>query len=125
MSLDYWFLFPIAVMIATIAMASGVEGATFFTPLFIILLGLPTDVAVGTGLITEVFGFSSGVYAYVRRGFIDYQLGRTLLGVTIPVALLGTWLAKVIPDDVLKGILAVGLLAIAISFFALSRISPG
>jgi uncharacterized membrane protein YfcA len=116
MSLDYWFTFPIGVLIATIAMASGVEGATFFTPLFIIALGLPTEVAVGTGLITEVFGFASGLYAYVRRGLIDYQLGRRLLLVTIPMALLGTWLAKGVPGEVLKGILGVGLFAIAISF---------
>ena len=116
MTLDYWFTFPIGILIATIAMASGVEGATFFTPLFIIGLGLPTEVAVGTGLITETFGFSSGVYAYVRKGLIDYQLGRRLLLVTIPVALLGTWLAKSVPGDVLKGALGIGLLAIAVSF---------
>lgn len=30
MSLEYWFMFPVAIGIATIAMASGVEGATFF-----------------------------------------------------------------------------------------------
>ena len=116
MSLEYWFMFPISVLIATIAMASGVEGATFFTPLFIIGLGLPTEVAVGTGLITEVFGFSSGLYAYVRKGLIDYKLGQMLLLVTIPVALVGTWAAKGIPGDVLKGILGVGLFAIATSF---------
>jgi len=116
MSLEYWFMFPISVLIATIAMASGVEGATFFTPLFIIGLGLPTEVAVGTGLITEVFGFSSGLYAYMRKGLIDYKLGRMLLLITIPVALVGTWAAKGIPGDVLKGILGVGLFAIATSF---------
>jgi hypothetical protein len=116
MSLEYWFMFPISVLIATIAMASGVEGATFFTPLFIIGLGLPTEVAVGTGLITEVFGFSSGLYAYVRKGLIDYKLGQMLLLVTIPVALVGTWAAKGIPGDVLKGILGFGLFAIATSF---------
>ncbi|KPQ40782.1 MAG: putative permease [Phormidium sp. OSCR] len=77
MSLDYWFMFPISVVIATIAMASGVEGATFFTPLFIIILKPPTEVAVGTGLITEVFGFSSGLYAYFRKGLIDYKLANT------------------------------------------------
>lgn len=116
MSLEYWFMFPISVLIATIAMASGVEGATFFTPLFIIGLGLPTEVAVGTGIITEVFGFSSGLYAYMRKGLIDYHLGRMLLLVTIPVALVGTWAAGGIPGDVLKGILGVGLFAIATSF---------
>ncbi len=117
MSLDYWFMFPISIAIATIAMASGVEGATFFTPLFIIILKLPTEVAVGTGLITEVFGFSSGLYAYFRKGLIDYKLGKKLLWVTIPVVLLGTWVATVISDEVLKGILAVGLFVIASSFW--------
>ena len=46
---DYWFMLPISVVFATVAMASGVEGATFFTPLFILALGLPTDIAIGTG----------------------------------------------------------------------------
>jgi len=116
MSLEYWFMFPISMAIATIALASGVEGATFFTPLFIIGLGLPTEVAIGTGLMTEVFGFSSGLYAYIRKGLIDYKLGQMLLIVSIPAALLGTWLGGIIPADVLKGILGVGLFAIASSF---------
>ncbi|MBE9051231.1 sulfite exporter TauE/SafE family protein [Nostocales cyanobacterium LEGE 11386] len=116
MSFEYWFMFPISIAIATIALASGVEGATFFTPLFIIGLGVPTEVAIGTGLMTEVFGFTSGLYAYIRRGLIDYKLGRMLLIVSIPAALLGTWLGGRIPPDVLKGILCVGLFAIASSF---------
>ncbi len=120
-SFDYWFTFPIAIGIATIAMASGVEGATFFTPLFILGLGLPTEVAVGTGLITETFGFSSGLYAYVRKGLIDYSLGQRLLLVTVPLALVGTWVAQGIPSEVLKGILGLGLLAIAISFLQTSE----
>ena len=124
MGFEYWFMFPTAILIATIAMASGVEGATFFTPLFILGLGLPTEVAVGTGLITETFGFSSGLYAYVRRGLIDYELGQRLLLVTVPLALLGTWVAQGIPSDVLKGILGVGLLAIAVSFLGAAASSP-
>lgn len=116
MSLEYWFVFPISVLIATIAMASGVEGATFFTPLFILGLGLDTEVAIGVGLITEVFGFASGLYAYIRKGSIDYRLGRMLLMVSVPAALLGTWVATHIPSDILKGILSAGLFAIASSF---------
>ena len=60
MSFEYWFMFPVAILVATTAMASGVEGATFFTPIFLLVLGLPIEVAIGTGLITEVFGFASG-----------------------------------------------------------------
>ncbi len=116
MTPDYWFMLPIAVVFATVAMASGVEGATFFTPLFILALGLPAEIAIGTGLITEVFGFSSGLYAYARKRLIDYKLGIALLLVTVPTALIGTWLTVYVPSDVLKTILGVGLIAVAASF---------
>jgi len=116
MTLQYWFMLPIAVLIATVAMASGVGGATFFAPLFILALGLPPEVAVGTGLITEVFGFASGVYAYARKRLIDYRLGLTLLVATIPMALLGTWVAGWVKPDILKTVLGVGLFAVALSF---------
>jgi uncharacterized membrane protein YfcA len=89
-TLRYWYMLPVAVLIATIAMASGVGGATFFSPLFILALGLPPGVAIGAGLIREVFGFASGLYAYARKRLIDYRLGLALLVVTIPAALLGT-----------------------------------
>jgi uncharacterized membrane protein YfcA len=109
-------MFPIAVLIATIAMASGVGGATFFSPLFILALGLPPEVAIGTGLITEVFGFASGVFAYARKRLIDYRLGLALLMATIPMALLGTWVAGWIDPDILKVVLGVGLFVVALSF---------
>lgn len=116
MTLQYWFMFPIAVLIATIAMASGVGGATFFSPLFILALGLPPEVAIGTGLITEVFGFASGVFAYAGKRLIDYRLGLALLMATIPMALVGTWVAGWIDPDILKVVLGVGLFAVALSF---------
>jgi uncharacterized membrane protein YfcA len=116
MTFEFWFMLPIAIMIATIAMASGVEGATFFTPLFILALGLPAEIAIGTGLITEVFGFASGLFAYNRKRLIDYKLGLSLLVVTVPMALFGTWVAGYVPADILKTILGMGLIAIAIAF---------
>lgn len=116
MTLEYWFMFPVSIVIATIAMASGVEGATFFTPLFILVLKLSPEIAIGTGLITEVFGFASGLFAYYRKKLIDFRLGLVLLSVTIPLALLGTWLAGFISAEILKTILGVGLFAVALSF---------
>lgn len=116
MTFEYWFMFPISILIATIAMASGVEGATFFTPLFILALRLPPEIAIGTGLITEVFGFASGLFAYARKRLIDYKLGFALLVASVPMALLGTWVAGYVSADILKVILGIGLLTIAISF---------
>ena len=38
MSLQYWYMLPLAILISTIATASGVGGATFFAPLFMLAL---------------------------------------------------------------------------------------
>lgn len=111
-----WYLFPVSVAIATVAMASGVEGATFFAPLFLLGLGLPPDVAIGAGLVTEVFGFASGVAAYVGQRLVDYRLAGTLLLVTVPCTLAGTWASARMDAVILKAILGVGLAALGVSF---------
>jgi uncharacterized membrane protein YfcA len=112
MSLQYWYMLPVAIVISTMATASGVGGATFFAPLFILALGIPPELAIGTALITEVFGFVSGLYAYACKRLIDYRLGAALLVTTIPLALLGTRISELIEPDILKAILGVGLFAV-------------
>jgi uncharacterized membrane protein YfcA len=109
-------MFPVSVVVATVAMASGVEGATVFSPIFILALGLPPHVAIGAGLITETFGFASGLYAYSRKKLIDYRLGLALLVVTVPTSILGSFAAGLVPAVVLKTILGVGLMVVAASF---------
>ena len=116
MSFEFWYMLPVGIVIATIAMASGVGGATFFSPLFILGLGLSPELAVGSGLVVEVFGFGSGVYAYVRRKLIDYRVGGMLLSATIPAAIVGVVIAHYADADILKLILGMGLFAVAISF---------
>ena len=116
MIFQYWYMFPVAILVATTAMASGIGGATFFTPLFILVLRLPPEIAIGTGLITEVFGFTSGLYAYAHKRLINYKLGFNLLIVTIPAALIGTWMSGRVEPDILKVILGVGLFGVALSF---------
>jgi uncharacterized membrane protein YfcA len=120
-SFEFWFMFPVSIGIATVAMASGVEGATFFAPVFILALGLSPEIAIGTGLITEVFGFSSGLAAYVRKKLIDFRLGGALLVATIPAAILGTWVSGRVDPDILKVVLGMGLIGLAMSFLR----SPG
>jgi len=115
-TLDFWYMLPVAAAVATVAMASGVEGATFFAPIFLVGLGLPAEVAIGTGLVTEVFGFASGVTAYVKRGLIDYRLARALLVVTIPAAVGGSLVAGYVEGPILETILGMGLVGVALSF---------
>ncbi len=109
-------MFPVAILVATTAMASGIGGATFFAPIMLLGLGLPPEVAIGTGLITEVFGFTSGLYAYARKRLIDYRLGIRLISVAVPAAILGSFLAGSVGPEVLKTMLGIGLLGIAAAF---------
>ena len=90
----YWFMFPVALGIATLANATGIEGATFFSPIFMLILRLDPRISIiGTALITEVFGFGSGISAYMRRKLIDFRLAGIILMAMVPLAIVGSYLA--------------------------------
>lgn len=109
LTLEYWYLFPVSIVIATVAMASGIGGGVFFSPLFILALKLEPSVAVGTALITQLFGFSSALIAYFRRRLIDFRLGTSLLIFSLPAAVVGSLSANAVPADTLKGVFAIGM----------------
>jgi uncharacterized membrane protein YfcA len=117
-TLEYWYLFPISILIATISMSSGVGGSVFFSPLLMLGLKLEPRIAIGCALATEVFGFGSGLFAYYKAKLIDFRLARDLLLFSVPAALLGTMYSDLVPDLVLKTIFAVGLIFIGYQLFA-------
>ena len=117
LTLEFWYLLPISIGIATIAMSSGIGGAVFFTPIFLLWLKLEPATAVGTALITELFGFSSGLIAYARARLIDYRLGTNLLMFSVPAAMAGVLLADLFPPAVLKTIFATGLIFIGVQLY--------
>ncbi len=77
----YWFMFPVAICVATIAMLSGIGGAALFTPIFMIIFPIlgpeyafeSIAVAIGVALLTETFGFSSGFVGYYYKHLIDFS----------------------------------------------------
>lgn len=117
LSFEFWYLFPIAIVIATIAMSSGIGGAVFFSPLFMLVLKLEPKIAVGAALITELFGFSSGLLAYYKAKLIDFKLAKNLLVFSVPAAVIGAYYADAVPPIILKTIFAVGLVFIGFQLF--------
>ncbi|MGI9202280.1 MAG: sulfite exporter TauE/SafE family protein [Woeseiaceae bacterium] len=105
----YWFMFPVAIMVATCAMLSGIGGAALFTPIFVLVFPLlgpeyvleSTLAAIAAALITQTFGFLSGFIGYYRRGLIDYGLAWRFIRIAVPVSILGVWVASTLPDWVL------------------------
>ncbi len=116
-SFEFWYLLPISILIATIAMSSGIGGAVFFTPIFLLWLKLEPATAVGTALLTELFGFGSGLVAYLRARLIDFMLGVNLLMFSIPGAILGVLIADLFPPNVLRSIFATGLIFIGFHLY--------
>ena len=117
LTLEFWYLLPISILIATIAMSSGVGGAVFFSPLFMLALKLEPQIAIGSALATELFGFASGLYAYAKSKLIDYKLAKNLLLFSIPAAIAGSYYADAISDIILKSIFAIGLIFIGFQLF--------
>jgi uncharacterized membrane protein YfcA len=116
---QYWFMFPVAVCVATCAMLSGIGGAALFIPIFVIifpLLGpeypLATSAAIGSALMTEVFGFSSGFIGYYRKRLIDFRSAVPFICVSIPVAIVGALLFGFLQEQevLLKGAYALLML---------------
>ena len=119
----YWFMFPVAMCVATIAMLSGIGGAAMFAPIFMIIfpiLGpeypLPSiAAAIGVALFTEVFGFSSGFVGYYRKQLIDFKSAIPFIIVGVPVGILGAVLLSILSEyeEVLRGSYALLMLVLS------------
>jgi len=114
--ISLWFMFPVAVGIATIAMLAGIGGAVMFTPFFMLVLRLDPLIALGAGLTIEVFGFSSGVIGYWRKKVIQFDIVKQLIILTVPATIVGVILGRVFPVYVLKIMLALLILYLAYQF---------
>jgi uncharacterized membrane protein YfcA len=111
--LAHWWVFPVAIAFATVAIGSGVSGALFFSPFFMYGVGLEPAQAIGAGLMTEVFGMGNGLRSYVRQQVVDYRTAKWLLAGSVPAIVVGALFSSAISPTMLKGIFGVGLVILA------------
>jgi len=107
--LTHWWVFPAAIVFSTIALASGVSGALFFSPFFMLGVGLAPAQAIGAGLLTEVFGMGNGLRSYVKQGVVDYRTAKWLLAGAVPAVVVGAFAAHFIDPTILKILFGAGL----------------
>ncbi len=113
---SYWFMFPVGIVVATVAMMSGIGGATMFTPLFLVVLKLEPAVALASGLFIEFFGFTTGVIGYIRKRCVDFSIVRQLIPYTITGTIIGLSLSFVISKSIIELLLAGILLYLSYRF---------
>ncbi len=96
-ALRYAFMLPTATAVATSCQLCGVGGAALFSPIFLLVFPLlgpeyPLDsaaAAIASALLTEVFGFASGLSGYARRGLVAWQAAFQFAAVAVPCAFAG------------------------------------
>jgi len=86
-------LFPLGIAISTVSAMIGIGGAIFFTPYFIVVIGLDPLLAFTAGLFIEMMGFASGAIGYGREHLIDYFLTKRIIVYTIPSCIAGVAIA--------------------------------
>ncbi len=125
----YWFMFPVAIAVATCAMLSGIGGAALFTPIFVLLFPIlgpeyvlaSTFAAISTALLTQTFGFLSGFIGYYRRRMIDFDLALRFVKITAPIAVIGGLVAHAVHDGILIAAYATLVFVLAIGMLFLRR----
>jgi len=110
--LAHWWVFPASILFSLIALASGVSGALFFSPFFMLIVGLSPSQAIGAGLLTEVFGMGNGLLNYVRQRVVDYATAKWLLLGAVPAVVIGAFTAHYVPTTLLKLAFGIGLLVL-------------
>jgi uncharacterized protein len=128
----YWFMFPVAMCVATTAMLSGIGGAAMFAPIFMIIFPIlgpeyPLQnmaAAIGVALMTEVFGFSSGFVGYYRKRLIDFRSAVPFILVGVPIGIVGALLLTTFKEfeEALRG--AYGLLMLILSYELIRHHDP-
>ena len=120
--LQYWYIFPVSIVIATIAVGVGMGGAIFFSPFFM-LIGISPKYAIATGLATQIFGLTSGSISYYKKGLLNLNLARKIIIVTVPLSMLGAIITlRFIENEfLLKVIFSVGLFVLGTTMLFLKE----
>jgi len=113
MSFEYWYLMPIAMLIAILANSSGFSGGVLFQPIFNLILNLPMHNAIATGIATETIGMTSGAIRYILFKMVELPIGFTMIMLTIPGVILGNYALIIVDEDLLKFILGFIIFGVA------------
>ncbi len=98
---------------------SGLGGGMFIVPALVVLAKMPMRVAVGASLISVVATSAGASVAFVRDGWTNLKVAMVLECATVTGAIVGAFMAGMVPTYVLEGLFALMMLQSA--FFSLTK----
>lgn len=108
-----------------LASMMGVGGGFLLVPFLALLVGLPMHVSIGISLSSIVATSISSTMVYARDDLVDFKLGLLLETTTSLGAILGSYTALGLPEDVLKTIFGMSLIYASYRIFKGSSTAEG
>ena len=99
--LTYFYLFPLGIVIALLAISAGISGSNFWIPVYVILLGIDPKTSFWLALLTMLFGFGSGIVRNLKNGTINWFVVKQYLKIAVPFAIAGSLLVPFAPAELL------------------------
>lgn len=112
-SFQYWFMFPLAFVIAVLANSSGFSGGVLFQPIYNLALNIPVQASVATGIATETLGMTSGALRYLMYRMVELPIGFSMIMLAIPGVVVGNHILMIINGNLLKFFLGIVILYLA------------
>jgi uncharacterized protein len=112
-------LLVLAVVAGFLGALSGQGGGVFIVPGLVIVAHMPIHIAVGASLISVVATSAGASVAFVRDGWTNVRLAIVLECATVSGALVGAFLAGMIPGRVLETLFALMMLQAA--YFSMNQ----
>lgn len=113
MNFEYWYVFPVAICVATLANASGFSGSVLFQPFFYFIVPVPITQSIATGIATETVGMTSGAFRYWKMGKIDLKAIKKVFPYVYLGIIFGVFLFVFLPKIWLRLIVGIVIFVIA------------
>ena len=112
-------LFALSIASGFVGALSGLGGGVFIVPALVVLAKMPMKVAVAASLISVVATSAGASVAFVRDGWTNLKVAMVLECATVTGALIGAYLAGVVPTWILELLFALMMLQSA--YFSLRK----
>jgi uncharacterized membrane protein YfcA len=103
-------LLLLAVGAGFVGAISGLGGGVFIVPALVVFAKMPMRVAVGASLISVVATSAGASVAFVRDGWTNLKVAMVLECATVTGAIIGAYMAGLVPTYVLEGLFALMML---------------
>ncbi len=98
-SISVWTLILLGFVVGTASGLLGVGGGFILTPSLIYLFGIPTSIAIGTGLFQIIFTSSYGAFTHFFKGNVDFLLAASILAGSLAGSQVGAILCRKIESS--------------------------